>query len=276
MWKYPLYKLALRLAQILPVSYSIRLGMFVGSISYYLNPSRRAQLQKNLSIVLGREEVRSEVKEVFQNFGRYLAEFLLPLDRRLQLLASAEKAGIEHMSHSYQKGKGVLGLTAHLGNWEMAALMTTQLGCRVRAIFLTHPNHQIDELFLRQRCVKDLSVILWKENSLKECLAALRLGHLVAIAGDIDFAGTGFEVNLFGRKTKIPRGPLVLARRMGCPIVFGGYAWADSGSRVFYEEPILTQGLSDQELALKIAGILEKWIRQYPTQWFCFEDIWKN
>ena len=261
------------LLALLPIRWSIGLAKAFFKIGYWIDLEKRKNIIENLSVVCGIADVRSRAKEVFASFGRYLVEFLSPPRKREFLRQSTQIVGEENALNAYRRGKGVIGLTAHIGNWEMGAYMTVRLGIDVSAIYITHPNPGLDRLFINQRKVPGLTVIPWKQDATRRCLEALRKGAFLAIAGDIDFPGTGLDVKLFGRNTKIPRGPIVFSKRTGAPIVPAAYVWTSSGSRLIYWEPIEPEDCSEEELGDKIARSLEKMIQDYPTQWICFEKI---
>jgi KDO2-lipid IV(A) lauroyltransferase len=261
---------------LLTIRWSIGLAKAFFKMGYWTEVEKRKIIIENLSVVYGIVDVRSRAKEVFASFGRYLVEFLSPLWKREILKESTEIIGLENALSVYRKGKGIIGLTAHIGNWEMGAYMTAQLGMEVSAVFITHPNPGLDRLFMNQRKVPGLTVIPWKQDATRRCLEALRKGAFLAIAGDIDFPGTGLDVKLFERYTKIPRGPIVFSKRTGAPIVPAAYVWTSSGSRLIFWEPIEPEDCSEEELGDKIARSLEEMIRDYPTQWICFEKMWKD
>lgn len=259
----------------LPHSWNIFLSKKIFRLGYWFSPERRKNIEENLSILFCRKNVRKEAQEVFASFGRYLVEFLSPFQTREHLLKSIRHEGTDHLLNASQKGKGAIAVTGHLGNWEMAAAATARLGLQVSAVFFSHPDPSLNQLFLKQREVEGLKVIPWKKDAAQACLEALRKGETVAIAGDIDFLGTGIDVEFFGKRTKIPRGPIVFSKRTGASIVPGAYIWEKDSGLLFFDEAIDPQGKTEFELAQKIAASLEKMIQRDPTQWICFEKMWK-
>jgi KDO2-lipid IV(A) lauroyltransferase len=260
----------------LPIRCSISLAKLFFKTGYWISSEKRKNVIQNLSVVCGTENIQHKAREVFASFGRYLVEFLSPFQKREFLRKSTQIMGVENVLRAYKRRKGVIGVTGHIGNWELGAYMTAKLGIEVRAVYLTHPNPRLDHLFMNQRRVPGLKVIPWKQDATRRCLEALREGAFLVIAGDVDFAGTGIEVELFGRKTRIPRGPIVFSKRTGASIVPASYKWTDSGSCLSFEQPIEPDGCTEEELASKIAKSLEKMIRDDPTQWICFEKMWKD
>lgn len=269
-WAYRTYAALLRFLPLRGASAAARLLYKLG---YWCSPARRANVCANLRMVLGRQDVARQAREVFGSFGRYQVEFLSSRKVKGTLGRRALRQGEPIFSEALRRGRGVLALTPHLGNWEMAAHLLAAYGAPVHAVFFTHPDARLNAVFMAQRRTEGLNVIPWKQDAARLCLEALRRGQIVAIAGDIDFPGTGIEVRWFGKKMRIPAGPVVLARRTGAMIVTGGYVWVKSRGLLLFEEAIDPSGLAGEVLAQKIADSLERLIRRYPTQWICFEKL---
>ncbi len=230
---------------------------------------------RNLSVVYQKQDVRKQARGVFASFGQYLAEFLSSLEKKKKFIQSIRYEGLENLLKASAEGKGVIAVTPHLGNWEIAALATVIQNIPVSAVFFSHPDPSLNQLFIDQRTINGLEVIPWKQDATHACLEALRRGRTVAIAGDIDFLGTGIDVELFGKKTKIPRGPIVFARRAQAPIVPGAFIREENLGCLFFDSVIEPEGKTENQLADAIAKALEKMIERDPTQWICFEEIWK-
>ncbi len=261
---------------ILPWSWSICLSKTIGSFAYYFCSEKRSNVIKNLSVVYQKQDVRKQARKVFASFGQYLAEFLSPLKKKKKFIQSIRYEGLENLLKPSAQGKGVIAVTPHLGNWEMAALATVIQNVPVSAVFFSHPNPSLNQLFMNRRIIHGLEVIPWKQDSTHACLDALRRGRTVAIAGDIDFLGTGIDVELFGKKTKIPRGPVVFSRRAQAPIVPGAFIREGNSGCLFFDSAIYPEGKTENQLADDIAKALEKMIKRDPAQWICFEEIWEE
>ena len=262
--------------KIMPFDFIVFLARFLSKFGYWFSPLKRKNVLHNLSIVYPDKDVKPMAKEVFANFGQYFVELFSPIEVRERLFHNTRFEGFDELLTSYKKGKGIISITAHVGNWELAAFVTAKRGIRVNGVFFTHPNPGLDNFFMQQRKVENLEVISWKADATRKCLESLKRGYLLAIAADIDYADTGIEVELFGHETKIPRGPLVLSRRTGAPVIPGRYLRTKKGGVLTFENTIDPKGLSEEELAQKIAKALEKMIRDAGTQWICFEKIWEE
>lgn len=270
----PAYRAICFLLTIFPFSWSVSIARLLFGLGYWFSLSRRQTVLRNLSIVYPGRNVQSMAKEVFKTFGEYFVEFLSPIEIKEKIFEDMQFEGFDELLDVYRKGKGIISITAHVGNWELAAYATAKRGIHVNGVFFTHPNPDLNGIFMRHRRTENLNVISWKEDATRKCLEALKRGSLLAIAGDIDYTGTGVEVELFGQKTRIPRGPLVLSRRTGAPVYPGRYLRVKEKGVLKFENVIYPEGLTEEELAQKIARALEKMILDAGSQWICFERIW--
>ncbi len=247
----------------------------------------RVAVEGNLAAVLKTDQVPPALtREVFRNFSRYLVDFFRfsHLDsQKVRQLVRVE--GLERMKAALDEGRGAIGLTAHLGNYELAGAVLALLGLPVNAVVLTHQNPRVDAFFTRQRARVGVQGIPIRGNNLKAfleaSLSALRRNEILALVGDRDFFNHGITLPFFGRSLKVPTGPAAFSLRTGAPIVPGFLIRESDGSyRFILESPIFVPNGVDKEKAQRqiIQSCLEvmaRYIRQYPTQWYMFQEFWR-
>ncbi len=247
----------------------------------------REAVRANLAAVLGTQEIPPGlVRDVFRNFAKYLVDFLRFDRLNLKTLNRRVKIeGLENMKAALSQGKGAVGLTAHLGNYELAGAVLGLLGLPIHAVVLTHQNSHVNQFFTRQRLavgVQGIQVLEMTHRAFFEkCLAVLRSNQILALVGDRDFFGYGLELPFFGKKTRIPRGPAALSLKTGAPIVPSFLVREKDGSYRFILEPpiVVPDGLSHEEAVRKLTEqcleAMVRTIRQYPAQWYMFQEFWK-
>ncbi|MCM8812780.1 MAG: lysophospholipid acyltransferase family protein [Candidatus Omnitrophica bacterium] len=284
MGAYFLFRLAFFLARRLPLSPAYRAAEILAALKYYTVPQERRAMLRNFSIIRGgapSEHVRG-VREVYRNFGRYLVDFFRSekIDARF-VREAVSITGIEYIDQGLQRGNGVIGLTVHIGNWELSAQLLAVLGYPMNAIALPHRDPAVNRLFDAQRSVVGVKVIPLGV-SIRQCFAALRRNEIVGILGDRDFSGSRtLRVPFLGTTIALPRGPAVLSYRTGAAIVPGFVVRDRDNFRRFefiLESPIVPDKSVDEETALvrlteQYARVMEKYVRLYPEQWFLFHDI---
>ncbi|MFH2138386.1 MAG: lysophospholipid acyltransferase family protein [Candidatus Omnitrophota bacterium] len=282
---YFLYRLAQWLACSLPISVGYRVAVFITGLKFSFTKKERVFVNNNLKTILGADDPRipQYTRELYNNFGKYLNDFFRSskLDKKF-IDRFVRIENLRYMDEALSKGKGVIGLTAHLGNWELTASILAVLGYKMNAIALTHKNKQIDRIFDHQRKVTGMNVI-HLGISVRQCFAALKRNEIVGILGDRDFSGeNGVLMDFFGKKMLIPRGPAVLSLKTKAAIVPAFVVRETQDDRCFryiFEKPIYPQNSGNDEedilrMTEKFTRIIEKYVKQYPQQWFIFHEFW--
>jgi lauroyl/myristoyl acyltransferase len=109
-----------------------------------------------------------------------------------------------------------------------------------------------------------------------ELLAALRRGEVVGVQGDRALGTRGdVEVPFFGRPARFPLGPFRLSSAVKVPLL-PAFCLLDSQYRyvVKIAEPFIAARGEEEAAARTWVAALEAIVREYPTQWFNFFDIW--
>jgi KDO2-lipid IV(A) lauroyltransferase len=291
MIKYFLFKLIRGLVLVLPRKWSYWIGCRVAEIEYFRKVKTRRIVKANLSNIMSLgssgpvddSEISKQAKAVFRNFAKYLVDFFFfaNLDGD-QIKKLVNVKGIQNMHDAFKKGKGVIGITAHLGNWELGGVVTSLFGFNVNAVALSHENTKINRLFVNQRSAKGINVIP-VGSDFNKYLSVLRKNQFIALVGDRLTSDAGIKINFFNKTAVIPKGPAVLSLRTGAPIVpaFMIRNPDDTFDFVFEDliEPsdlINAKTGSVEVLSKKIVSVMETYISKYPEQWFLFYNIWTN
>jgi KDO2-lipid IV(A) lauroyltransferase len=273
------YRLAQAAASALPRPARLALARGLGRLLSRAMPAERRAVRSNLARVLpgaSPRELDARVAETFANFGAFFAD-LLTLNRRPDLAAYVASAeGEHHLDAALGAGRGVVLLTAHLGNWEFAGRLLSSRGRRTAHVVLSAEQDQALERYLRLDSPQLRFVTRRHATSTLGLLAALRRAELVAMQADRPTGGRGDAiVPFFGEPAAFPIGPFVLARASGAAVVPAFCAMAPGGRyRLEIDAPIWVKpGEEASALATTVAA-LERVIRAYPTQWFNFFDAW--
>jgi lauroyl/myristoyl acyltransferase len=199
---------------------------------------------------------------------------------------TVDSGDLERWQQLASSPRGMILLTAHLGNWEVGSLLP-----HIRE---TRPVHVVREAEgdpaaqrylagkIAERCKGDFQTHYAEDPQLGVVLLeALRRGEIVALQGDRPRVGGKVSTRrLFGRPYPLPVGPAALARAAGVPIV--PVFVARVGRRHYHctlRPPIEVASSDDRgqdvESALeRFAGELQQAISEHPFQWFCFRRLW--
>ena len=285
MFKFLFYKIGQFIVNRLPIELSYRYGIFLSDLQYFCSFRDRRAVRNNLRTILQTDQnLEPMVREVFRNFGRYLVEFFRmarTLDKKY-IEQNVKLKNIHYVQEALARGKGVIILSAHLGNWELGGVILGVLGYPVIAVALPHKERPVNDLFNQQRA-RGMAVVP-TNIAVRHCIEALRNNKLVAIAADRDFSLKNGEVlDFLGRKAMIPKGAAIFSLKTGAAIVpcFCIRNAKDNFTFTFEEPLIPPSDVPDDKEAATILAlmktyttIIEKKIKQFPVQWLMFREFW--
>jgi KDO2-lipid IV(A) lauroyltransferase len=198
------------------------------------------------------------------------------------LLSRVKVEGVEHLNSAMARGRGVLILTAHFGNWELLAAshVLTAFPLSVVARPLDHP--ALDRLVARFRA-RSRAELINKHRALSEILSALRRQRMVGILLDQNASRReGVFVPFFGIPASTSKGLALLALKTGAPVVpIFIRREPDGRHRVIVDPavPLSPTGDRDRDLVEATAAftrIIEANVRQWPEQWLWIHRRWKT
>ncbi len=277
---YFLYRALHFFASSLPLKAGYRVAVFFSILKYYFSPRDRRAVIANLKKILPAGEhgkVNSYAKAVFINFGKYLLEFFrfsaADKDILKQLITVK---GLDNIDAALKKGKGVIILSAHTGNWEMGGIFMALLGYPMLAVALPHRYHKVNSFFNSQREKMGVVVASSLGIGVKRIYESLKNNMLVALVGDRDFTKGGVKMRFLGDWKVIPRGPAVISQRTGAPIIPGFFSRNPDDTFVLdFLEPL--PDYKDEVKTMEAYALaIEKIIRKDPTQWLLFREFWKE
>lgn len=252
---------------------------------YLLSRRDRVIVKNNLKAIFPEKsdpEISSIAKQVFVNFGKYLADFLRfsKIDRAY-IKKNVILKGFEHVDKAVRQSKGIIIITAHLGNWELAGVTMGILGYQIMGVVLPHKDKHVDQFFNHQRTLKNLQVCTLGRAAY-HCLAALKENKMIALVADRDFTEHGIVIDFLNKKAIIPKGPAAFHLKTGAPIVSGFLTRNSDDTFTFtFGEPFKFDLTGDTEQDLRIITTtyiktIEKYIKDYPEQWYMFRKYWTD
>jgi lauroyl/myristoyl acyltransferase len=270
-----------RLAEVLgwlPRRLRLALAGRLGAVASPLFPAERAAVRRTLELTTGASGARLDrlTAAVFRDFARCFSDLVStnrrPAGELLSYVASVSGAGaLESLTG------GIISVTAHVGNWEMAGRVLANHSARRTHVVVAPEEVPALERWVRRDGDGMRFVPRTHPGVGIEMLAALRRGDVVALQGDRALGTRGdVLIPFFGRPAPFPLGPFVLARAARVPIV-PAFCVLDGGSRyaLRIEAPIRVSAGEEEAAARAWVAMLEGVVRQYPTQWFNFFDVWR-
>lgn len=289
MLNYILYRIGQFLVLHIPLKLAYAIAVFVSDVNYLFAAADRKAVRENLKVIFPDKkepEIRAIRRRMFRNFAKYLVDFFRFSKIGAEYIKNNIKVeNIHYFDQALEKGKGVIVLTAHLGNWELGGVTIALLGYPFWVVALSHKNKKVNDFFISQRQSKGIQVIPLG-NAARQCFKLLKTNKMVALVGDRDFTEKGAIVDFFGKKTYLPLGPAVLSMKTQASIVSGFmFRNLDDSFTLTINKPLEFTtdlgGAPRQNIegdTLKIIDtykvIIEDYIRKYPDQWYMFRRFW--
>jgi len=189
-FNYYIYRFGQFLALALPLRLAYFLAAFLAQGYYVFAFRDRRFLKANLRVIFptaSNRQLRKISRKAFRNFAKYLVDFFRFEKLNRQYIDKNIKLdNLHYFDEVLAKGKGVVVLTAHLGNWELGGVVIAQLGYPFWAVALPHKNKKVNDFFDAQRNRKGVKVIAMGK-AVRNCITEIRKNHMVALVGDRDF-----------------------------------------------------------------------------------------
>jgi KDO2-lipid IV(A) lauroyltransferase len=288
--RYQGYRFFSYLSYRVPLRFAYWVGALVGDFIYLTWKRHAANAVSNMRRVMGKDAdwrvVKEKARHSFRNYAMTLVDFLrFPhmSYKEIDRVVVASKA-IEHLEEARSPGKGLIIVTAHIGNWDLAGALTGHLGLPMHAVADRFEPQRMDDLINGARKKHGINVLSLETGSLKQMFTALKRNEIVLLMFDRpEEPEDGVQVEFFGETAYLPPGPAAIAIRTGAALALG-YALRDPGGRTFtgyFEDPIeykhLLTGDKEadiQRVTQEIVNRFEPVIRRHPEQWYMFREMW--
>src|SRR5215468_2703718 len=263
-----------------------RVGERIGRLGYWPLAIRRDVVRRQVSAALpelSAADVERLSREAYGHLGRTSIETaILPSFSASEIVDLFESVtGWNVVEERMARGKGLIVVAGHLGNWELGGAYLAARGLPVDAVARHMANPLFDRYLTATRQRIGMTVV-HDEDAVRRVPRSLRAGHAVAFLADQGAVGLASTwVPFFGRYAKTPRGPAVFALRLGAPILFGVALRQPSGRYHLSFEPIDVTDTGDREadvdrIVADYTLVLEKWVRRAPEQYLWHHRRWKH
>ena len=281
---YYLYRLAGALAPHIPPRLGYRLAERAGSVVYQRAASRRI-VQENVSHVVGEPaespRVQDIVRRIFCNQAKNYYDFfrLAALSPQEIKRSVREIQGLTHLEHALAHGRGVIVVSAHFGNIDLAGQIPALLGYRVTAVAEHLRPERLFQYICRVRERHGLRFIPI-DGSLRPVFRALQANEIVGLALDRNVTDSGRLVEFFGQPARLPDGYLRLALRTQAALIVAFCRRLSDNTFSISIEPEIELRLEGDpaehiEVNLRqVLSIFETYLRRYPDQWVYFQPVW--
>lgn len=283
--EYIVVSIFMGLVRLMPYRWSLWLGSGLGALVFKSWRKRRQITLHNLARVFpdkSSAEIRNIAIQVYRNIGKTLIEFIVAgAWSKDRLLAQVSFEGREHLDAALTKGKGVVFLGAHFGNWELLGIALTAMGYKVNVIARPLDNPLLDKVVNSIRS-KFGTWIIANSNSIKDVIRVLRKNESIGILMDQNLYENATFVDFFGElAATTPIIPL-LAQKTGVPVIPVRMLRLNNNRfKLVIDPEIEFNAIPDRQEYVRVNTrlcneVIERWIKLDPDQWFWVHNRWKT
>jgi len=273
---------------ILPLKWSKNAGELLGLFVFYLWQSRRRIAIQNLKAVISSGALtfpvpaETVIRDNFKNLGKTISEVVrLYYNRGGKIIDAVEIEGIEHFRDALLKGKGILFITGHCGNWELMAI-TLALKLHVASGVARPADNPFIHRFVERVRKKYGNSVIYKKGALKPILQKLKNNDVVGILMDQAVKrDEGFVIDFLGIGAWTMKIPALIARKTGAAVLPTFIHRTEKGHTITIHPAVELSAQQDRDAAVvedtkKFSWYIEEYIRQYPTEWLWIHKRWKR
>ena len=265
----------LRLFALLPWRAVQGLGSAIGWLMWKLpNRSRevaRINLDRCFPELANTERerlLRASLQQIGKTFTESACAWIWPADKTLHLVKQVE--GLEVLEQALASGKGVVGITSHLGNWEVLNHFYCAQ-CKPIIFYRPPKLKAVDDLLQRQRVQLGNKVAPSTREGIISVIKEVRKGGAVGLPADPEPSeGAGVFVPFLGTQaltSKFVPGMLTGGKAVG--VFLHALRLEDgSGYKVILEAAPPAMYDEDVEVAVAaMSGVIERYVRTWPSQY---------
>ncbi len=289
--EYALVKLLLGMAKVLPKALIYGIMKTLTLLVYRLDTKRRMLTIRNLAMAFPEkteQEIEALSQEVYVELSKTISEILLMFVGRFDIdkaVINKDEAAKRLAGIAQQSPNGVIVVTAHFSNWELAAHFLAKHGLPMLAIGRKGNNQLIDRNITVPFRNKYGNKAISKGNAMIAMAKRLKNGEAVGLlidqkSGDqnsakVDFFGMPAETTLSVAMLKLKFDPTVV------PIFIARER--DGRYRMIIDEPVdyTAKEIESKEkkmeaMTAKYTQAIERVVREYPSQWFWMHNRWRR
>ncbi len=280
---YLLYLFAWKLIAVLPEKSAYKLADYVSDRIYKKNGKGIKRLRGNYGRVMpeySSQKLEELTKLGMRSYLRYWFDtFRLSKWSKNRIISTTQVIRENLLRDPIQSKQGCIVALPHAGNWDHAAAYFCSTGITLTAVVEKLKPEAIFKKFLAYRQSIGIEAISHKEKPIPILTQRLQAGKLIALVADRDMSRNGIEVNFFGKTSKMPSGPAILAIKTGAPLITAYVRYTPGGIEIIFDETLKPTNSGSEEEQIKIitqsmADNFAKRIKENPVDWHMLQRIW--
>jgi len=280
---YLLYLFAWKLIALLPENSAYKLADYVSDRIHKKNGKGIKRLRGNYGRVMpeySAQKLEELTKLGMRSYLRYWFDtFRLSKWSKNRIISTTQVIRENLLRDPIQSRQGCIVALPHAGNWDHAAAYFCSTGITLTAVVEKLKPEAIFKKFLAYRESIGIEAISHKEKTIPILTERLQAGKLIALVADRDMSRNGIEVNFFGKTSKMPSGPAILAIKTGAPLITAYVRYTPGGIEIIFDETLKPTNSESEEEQIKIitqsmADNFAKRIKENPVDWHMLQRIW--
>jgi KDO2-lipid IV(A) lauroyltransferase len=274
------------LVRCLSWEHSLRFGAWVGRLAYKVANGVRRDTLTHLELAFPSQSLSEReqlAREMFEHLGRAAAEVVniekVSDIRKYVRIDPALRTLFENL---LVRGRGVVLVTGHIGNWELMARALVAEGFPLYAIGKRSYDGRITTLIQEFRDQGKVNTI-WRGDSdaFEKMMAVTKLNAVLGVLIDQDTKVQGVFVPFFDCLAHTPTAAAVLARKTGAAVITGfNYREPEGGFRIVGEEYVPVNDNDFNRAVMRdtaaMTARIEAHIRAHPGEWVWMHRRWKT
>ena len=277
---YLLFRLSTSWVKRLPIESLTTYGEKLGLLAFHLLRRWRRVAFANLNLAMGKEKRNDEIhwicRELFKNIGRDMMEACRLDDLEDSYFKNLVRfEGKEHLDNALKEGKGVIALSAHLGNFPLMSARLINEGYSLSVVIRDPENPKIAKDSVSFRDTLGIETIPDEPRltCVSKCFKALKENRILLLQIDQNAPATEAWVDFFGYLVPTFKGPVLFSKRTGAPILPMFMRRNSNNLHQITIHPPFTlniTGNAEQDITsntARLTKLIEAAIREYPEQW---------
>lgn len=281
-FSYLAYLIGWKLISLLPESTAYRLFNKLARRMYQKNGKSVRRLRTNLSIVkadITPLDLELLVIAALESYLRYWCDtFRIHTWSPSRIKSSVSTNNEALLTEPMKAGRGVVVALPHSGNWDHAGAYFCQQGIPLVTVAEVLKPAKLFEKFLHYRERMGFEVLPLNAKAFPTLLEHAEQKRLIALVADRDLSASGIAVDFFGRESRMPAGPALLALKTGIPLISAHISYNDVGIHIDFQSVEVAQvGTEEERISETVANLarrFEEGIAAHPQDWHMLQRIW--
>ncbi|MFH2037492.1 MAG: hypothetical protein ABIJ45_13905 [Candidatus Zixiibacteriota bacterium] len=274
------------LVNIIPRSAAILIGGGIGRFLFMIYQSEKSRAFDSLQMVYGDTLTKNEKIDIVCNFFVNSGKNLIDVLRfkkyyKKQIADLVTIEGREHFDQAYRRGKGIIAITGHIGNFELLAVWFANNGYNCAAIGREMYDRRLDRMLVDNR--ESMGIVnIDTKDSPKKVLKVLKDGYALGVLIDTDSKRVKSEfIPAFGHLSRTPVGQSILGLKTGAAFIPMACVRDGNGYKIIIRPEIIpeTSGNFDKDvynITQRCTEALDKIITEYKDQWIWIHNRWRS